>query len=207
MIISKPLFLNIVWKVFLSFLDCGPLVFLETANPSSLYSPILLGLYLLPIKLNMKITISSHTSAPSYDPIVISKLLLCCLIHGSPSLLFADKTSNKYRLEKEEHLHLLQNAETKNHIKNFLTYKKSNKETERRINCEGIKYAKEANIQDEVEVNGTANCFVTLKDHRENFLNHPTTRLINPAKNEIERISKEILDQINSKVCEILKVS
>ena len=46
-----------------------------------------------------------------------------------------------------------------------------------------------------------------MKDHKYNFLNHPTTRLINPAKNEIGRISKQILDQINSKLCEILKVN
>ena len=87
-----------------------------------------------------------------------------------------------YRLEKEEYHRLLQNAVT-------TTYKKSNKETERKINCEG-----------------TASCFITLKDHKVNFLNHPTTRLINPAKNEIGRISKQILDQINSKLCETLKV-
>ena len=104
------------------------------------------------------------------------------------------------RLEKEEYRDLSQNAVT-------TTYKKSNKETERRINCEGIKYAKDANILDKAEVNGAANCFVTLKDHKDNFFNHPTTRLINPAKNEIERISKQILDQINSKLCEILKVN
>ena len=60
------------------------------------------------------------------------------------TLTFADKTSNMYRLEKEEYRHLLQNAVT-------TTYKKSNKETERRINCEGIKYAKEANILDKVK--------------------------------------------------------
>ena len=48
---------------------------------------------------------------------------------------------------------------------------------------------KEANIQDKVEMNGTSNCFITLKDHKVNFLNHPTARLINPAKNEIGRIS------------------
>ena len=54
------------------------------------------------------------------------------------------------------------------------------------LDCEGIKYAKEANILDKVDVNGTANCFVTLQDHKANFLNHPTTRLINPAKNKIE---------------------
>ena len=105
-----------------------------------------------------------------------------------------------YRLEKEEYYRLLQNAVT-------TAYKKSNKETERRINCEGIKYAKGANILDKVKVNGTTNCFITLKDHKTNFLNHPTTRLINPAKNEIGRISKQILDQINSKLCEIIKVN
>ena len=116
------------------------------------------------------------------------------------TLTFADKTSNMYQLEKEEYRHLLQNAVT-------TTYKKSNKETERRINCEGIKYAKEADILDKVEVNGTANCFLTLKDHKENFLNYPTTRLINPSKNEIGRISQQILDQINSKLREILKVN
>ena len=116
------------------------------------------------------------------------------------TLTFADKTSNMYRLDKEEYRHLLQNTVT-------TAYKKSNKKTERRISCEGIKYAKEANILDKVEVNGTANCFITLKDHKANFLNHPTTWLINPAKNEIGRISKQILDQTNSKLYEILKVN
>ena len=72
MIIFKALFLKIFWKVFLIFSDYGPLVFSKTANPSSLYSPILLGLYLLPVKLNIKIPESSHTSAP----IVTSKLYI-----------------------------------------------------------------------------------------------------------------------------------
>ena len=41
-------------------------------------------------------------------------------------------------------------------------------------------------------MNGTGNCFVTLKDHEDNFLNHPTTSFLNPSKNEIERISKHV---------------
>ena len=90
MVMSNSLFLITFWKVFLIFSDCGPLVFLKTANPSSLYSPIMLGLYLLSIKLNMKIPISSHTSALSYYPIVTSKLLLCFLIHGTSSLYKTD---------------------------------------------------------------------------------------------------------------------
>ena len=61
--------------------------------------------------------------------------------------------------EKEVYHRLPQNAVT-------TTYKISNKKkTERKINCEGIKYAKEANVLDKVEVNGTVNCFITLKDH------------------------------------------
>ena len=75
------------------------------------------------------------------------------------TLIFADNTSNMCRLEKDKYRRLLQNAVT-------TTYKKSNKETERRINCDGIKYAKEANILD-----------------------------------------KQILDQINSKLREILKLN
>ena len=46
-------------------------------------------------------------------------------------------------------------------------------------------------------INGKNNCFITLKDHKENFLNNPKTRLLNPAKNELGRISKAILDKIN----------
>ena len=48
------------------------------------------------------------------------------------------------------------------------------------------------------------NCFVSWKGHKEDFLNYPTTTLINPAKNEIGRIWNQILDRINSKLCEIL---
>lgn len=40
------------------------------------------------------------------------------------------------------------------------------------------------------------NAFITLKDHKPNFNNAPTCRLINPTKSEIGRISKEILQTI-----------
>ena len=56
-------------------------------------------------------------------------------------------------------------------------------------------------------INKTGNCFVTLKDHKENFSNRPTVRLINPAKNEIGRISKTVLDDINTRLRESLKVN
>ena len=96
-----------------------------------------------------------------------------------------------YRLHKNDYQNLLRNAIT-------TSYKKANKNIGSKINKEGIKFAKQANILDKIEINGTGNSFITLKDHKKNFTNHPTRRLRNPSKNEIERISKLILDQINS---------
>ena len=56
-------------------------------------------------------------------------------------------------------------------------------------------------------INEESDCFFTLNDHKGNFQNQPTVRLINPAKNEIGRISKVILDKINSSLIKRLKVN
>ena len=42
--------------------------------------------------------------------------------------------------------------------------------------------------------------FITLKDHKDNFANKPMCRLINPSKQEIGKISKKLLDDINQKL-------
>ena len=47
---------------------------------------------------------------------------------------------------------------------------------------------------------------ITLKDHKENF-NSPTVRLINPAKNELRRISKAILENINKRLYTSLNIN
>ena len=94
-----------------------------------------------------------------------------------------------YRLSKEEHSNLFQDAVTSR-------YKKTDKRTATNINKEGIKHAREAHVIDRIEINGTGNSFITLKNHQEN-LNRPTARLLNPTKNEIGRIRKLILQNIN----------
>ena len=54
-------------------------------------------------------------------------------------------------------------------------------------------------------MNGTCNSFVTLKDHKVIFMNHPTTRLINRSKNEVGRRGKYILDQLNTElICKLI---
>ena len=46
-----------------------------------------------------------------------------------------------------------------------------------------------------------------MKDHKPNFKNNPKVRLINPAKNEIGRISKNILDKINHQLRDSLRIN
>ena len=112
----------------------------------------------------------------------------------------ADKTSNMYRLEKGEYEKLLHDSIT-------TTYKKASPKLEKKINTAGKKFAKDAKILDKLEINAKNDCFITLKDHKENFANNPKTRLINPAKNEIGRISKVILDKINKELTNKLKIN
>ena len=49
--------------------------------------------------------------------------------------------------------------------------------------------------------------FITLKDHKDNFANHPTCRLINPAKSEVGKVSKQILDNVNSKIKKVTRLN
>ena len=100
-----------------------------------------------------------------------------------------------FKLTKDEYNHL-DNAVT-------ATYKRATEGIEDIMNKEGMK---RADIFDRIEINGTSNCFITLEDHRENFVNHPTSRLMNPAKNEIGS-STLILDKINICLCEKLKLN
>ena len=105
----------------------------------------------------------------------------------------ADKTSNMYRLNKIDYQNLLRNAIT-------TVYIEANKNIRTKNNKEGIKFAKKANILEKIEIKGTGNSFTTLKDHKENFINHLMT------KNEIGRISK-ILDQINTELVSKLSIN
>ena len=56
-------------------------------------------------------------------------------------------------------------------------------------------------------INSKNNCIISLKDHKENFLSNRKTRLLKPAKNELGRISKAILDKINLNLRNATKVN
>ena len=112
----------------------------------------------------------------------------------------ADKTSNMYKLDKEKHDKLLHDAVTK-------TYKKSTDTFSDSINQQGKEFAEKKNVLNRMDINSKNNCFITLKDHKDNFENNPSTRLINPSKNEIGRISKSIVENLNNKLRKIMNVN
>ena len=58
-----------------------------------------------------------------------------------------------------------------------------------------------------MDVKAETNCSMTIKDRKENFLNHSKVHLINQAKNELGGISKTILDNINMKLFETTKIN
>jgi uncharacterized protein YcbX len=62
-------------------------------------------------------------------------------------------------------------------------------------------------LDDRINITAKREAFITLKDHKPNFDNKPTCRLINPTKSEIGKISKHILDRINKKIIECTSIN
>ena len=60
--------------------------------------------------------------------------------------------------------------------------------------------AKKLNIADRVHRTAKRDSFVTLKDHKPGFRSNPQCRLLNPTKPELGRVSKKLLDRINSEL-------
>ena len=112
----------------------------------------------------------------------------------------ADKTSNFYELDKTQHDKLLRDSIT-------TTYKKASTDAADIIDSQAKSIAQELNIDSRTEQIAKQQAFITLKDHKDNFANHPTCRLINPAKGELGKVSKQILDNINSKIRKTTKLN
>ena len=105
----------------------------------------------------------------------------------------ADKTTNIYKVSVDQYRQLLHSNITAN-------YKKADAEAKAEIDREAKIIAKELNLEDRVECLAQRDAFITLKDHKENFINNTKCRLLNPAKSEIGLISKQLLEDITSAV-------
>ena len=93
-------------------------------------------------------------------------------------LVPADKTSNFYKMDTQSYTELLQKNITKN-------YKKVPPGITNSIEAGAKTIAKKLHLDDRINTTAKREAFITLKDHKPNFANNPTCRLINPAKSEI----------------------
>ena len=115
-------------------------------------------------------------------------------------LIPADKTTNFYTMNPSSYDKLVKENVTK-------TYKKSNDKLVGELNAKSAKIAERLKLDDRIEKLAKNEAFVTLKDHKPNFSDHPTCRLMNPSKSEIGVISKRILDDINASVISTTKIN
>ena len=114
--------------------------------------------------------------------------------------VFADKTSNIYKMSPDSYNKLLKENVTK-------TYKKAPVFLESSINKEAKCISKSYNVDNRAEILAKSSAFISLKDHKDNFEQKLPCRLINPCKSEIGAISKTILDRVNSRLRHSLQVN
>ena len=100
----------------------------------------------------------------------------------------ADKSSNFYKVDKNDYKDLLDKEIQKK-------YKKASEDDERNIKAEHSNIVTNLEIDDRVFATAKNPARITLKDHKPDFRNKPTTRLINPCKPEIGKIAKQELSK------------
>ena len=105
----------------------------------------------------------------------------------------ADKTSNMYLVDPTRYTELL----NKNVHKE---YKKSSKNTALSNEKADLKVAEKLEISDRVHRTAKKDSFVTVKDHKPGFRSNPQCRLLNPTKPELGKVSKQMLEKLNSKL-------
>ncbi len=122
-------------------------------------------------------------------------------INSSPNIfVFADKTRNIYETSLDTYNKLMHDNITK-------AYKHGSEGTISQIDDELKHISNNLGIGDRIEQMKKREAFISLKDHKENFENNPKCRLINPAKSESGKLSKIILDKINSNLRKILNLN
>ena len=103
-------------------------------------------------------------------------------------------------MSKDHHKKLLHDNVTK-------TYQKTPPRLEASINMEAKSISTKLKITDRVKRIAKTPAFVTLKDHKDNFHSNPTCRLIYLSKNELGKVSKQLVEKINSNIIKKLQLN
>ena len=105
----------------------------------------------------------------------------------------ADKSPNFYKIGQENYEKLLAENVTKE-------YKKESGAELKNTNEKTAEIAKSLDLEEKMHQHTNTQCYITLKDHKKNFMSTQPCRLINPAKTDIGRVSKIKLQEINREV-------
>ena len=108
----------------------------------------------------------------------------------------SDKSGNLYQMEKGKYKQMMYKEVVKH-------YRKAPPDLEKELNSETKMLVHRLGIVDRVEKYNTKNSFITIKDHKSDFKTNPECRLINPAKIQIGRVSKIIVQDI----CALLRLA
>ena len=87
------------------------------------------------------------------------------------------------------------------------TYKHGSEDNISEINNELKHIADKLSIGNRIECKKKREAFISLKGHKENFENNPKCQLINPAKSDSGKISKLILDKVDTHLGTIIIVN
>ena len=109
--------------------------------------------------------------------------------------IFADKTNNICEMKPHDHDRLIMEKITK-------TYQKAPDKLEKAINMEAKNIARSHKLPERIDHLPRMETFITLINHKDNFYNKPSCRLINPTKNELGKISKENNTTKNQEILE-----
>ena len=105
----------------------------------------------------------------------------------------ADKMTNFYQVSPDKYNDLMQQNINKD-------YKKTSTKSVRNSTLKDKQITDKLDISDRIDTTAQSEAFITLRDHKPNFTNKPTCRLINPCKSEIWNLSKQILERIKSQI-------
>ena len=101
----------------------------------------------------------------------------------------ADKTDNHYKVDPMVFEKMLENSITGD-------YRKAETNKFSDIESEAVIIADKLELADRIFRTKLKPANITLKDHKINFSNNPTCRLLNPTKTELGKISKQILSRV-----------
>ena len=108
-------------------------------------------------------------------------------------IIESDKTGNLYTVPINEYKTILHNNVTSE-------YKKADESDVDNVNKEAAELTSTLGIADRVDEYIKQEAFVTVKDHKPNFPDRKQYRLLNPAKSNVGKVSKTILETAVSKV-------